>query len=216
MDSKNTVVYIRVKSKRPSDFTDPPVFDWNLEKEKRLWNFLSKLHDPDEEIDWDLLSEGLDTPIYFLKRRCYELFTKHLELLKQQIDRKNRTISESDDDSNHSLQIKKEVEFLNQMPVRTPGTIHEEPNPDIEEDTWLNKGDKALGTEDITKRAIDHLKSSKILNFNQDFYEQKQNINGTQEYLNGDHEDNSGSELSSNIGVSKSTLEEALMDKLQI
>lgn len=218
MDSKNTIVYIRIKGKRPANFTDPDVFDWNLDKEKRLWNFLSKLHDPDEEIDWDMLSEGLDTPIYFLKRRCYELFTKHLELLKQQIDRKNRNISESDElESNHSLQIKREVEFLNQMPVRTPGTIQEETNEEVEEDRDESNGNKGSDSTNITKRAIDHLKSSKILNFNHEFYENRKHQTDTHEYVNNkEDEDNSESELSSSLGVSKSTLEEALMDKLQI
>lgn len=218
MDSQNTIVYIRVKGKRPANFTDPPAFDWDLDKEKRLWNFLSKLHDPDEEIDWDILSEGLNTPIYFLKRRCYELFTKHLELLKQQIDKKNRNIPD-DEKSNHSRRIKKEVELLNQVPVRTPGTIQEETNDEIEADINELKGNMQNPTgEDITKRAINHLKSSKILNFNHEFYKNNKDINQTakEEFSNNIDKDSSESELSSSLGVSKSTLEEALMDKLQI
>ncbi|KAH7578744.1 Atg29 N-terminal domain [Nakaseomyces glabratus] len=217
MNSKNTIVYVKVKGKRPDGFVDPPVFEWNIQKEKKLWSLLSQLNDPDKEIDWALLAEGLDAPIYFLKRRCYELFTKHFELLRQQIDRKNKnalTDRSETPERDSTEEITKEVNFLNQLPVRTPGTIQEEFNED-------NGPKDKNKTPDTMKKAIEQLKSSRILNFKGNKLDYNNREEGLTRYdstyeKEGVHTEETESELSSSLGVSKSTLEEALMDKLQI
>lgn len=71
------------------------------------------------------------------------------------------------------------------------------------------------------KKAIEQLKSSRILNFKGNKLDYNNREEGLTRYdstyeKEGVHTEETESELSSSLGVSKSTLEEALMDKLQI
>ena len=100
MNNTNTIVYVKVRGKKPAGFIDPPNFVWDQNKEKKLWSIISKLDSQRNEIDWKLISETLNAPDYFLKKRSYKLFAKHLELLQKQIDRKEL----EDGSSNGDLQ----------------------------------------------------------------------------------------------------------------
>lgn len=93
MNDQNSIVYVRVPGKRPPGFQDPVPFEWNVEKETQLWQFLFKLDNSIDQIDWDDLSEILNAPVYFIKRRSYKLFTKQVDSMRKQIENKRKILS---------------------------------------------------------------------------------------------------------------------------
>lgn len=86
MDNTNTIVYVQVRQNRPDGFLDPPPFQWDVEKERKLWGWLSREDGASAGPQaWLSLSKDIEAPEYFLRRRSYRLVARHLELLRQQI-----------------------------------------------------------------------------------------------------------------------------------
>ncbi|CCD27318.1 Atg29p NDAI_0K01270 [Naumovozyma dairenensis CBS 421] len=206
MNGQNTIVYVRVKGKRPVGFVDPPEFNWNQDKEKALWSIISKLDDRKSEINWQELSDTLDAPDYFLKKRSYKLFRKHLELLQKQIERKGLKNQES----NETLkQLHSYVSTLDKTLLMGKGTGSEISNKEDEKTPDSIRGKEKVedfgqnrDTEEVTALALEQLQTSKIINYKN---KKKSKSNTSPD---------SDSELSSSLDVSKSALEEALMDRL--
>ncbi|AQZ10687.1 ATG29 (YPL166W) [Zygosaccharomyces parabailii] len=194
MDNTNTIVYVKVKGKRPDGFTDLPKFEWNIDKERQLWAIVSKLENYQDQIDWEGLSDSLGAPDYFLKKRSYKLFTKHLGLLEQQIERKINT----GDDSKPS-------EKANQLGPTPENDVIDEGYHLSEETADAEKLEKT------TMKTLQHLHTSRILSRPRlPSGVAKETRNGSQTQANSD------SESSSSLSVSSSALEEALMDRLKL
>ncbi|CCC69116.1 hypothetical protein NCAS_0C01260 [Naumovozyma castellii] len=191
MNNTNTIVYVKVRGKKPAGFIDPPNFVWDQNKEKKLWSIISKLDSQRNEIDWKLISETLNAPDYFLKKRSYKLFAKHLELLQKQIDRKELEDGSSNGDLQKLPNYISSLEEDKKTIVSTNATDNNDQINNIPE----NK-------EHDDENVLEQLQASKIMGFKRPSSSAKDDNNG------------SDSEISSNLSVSKSALEEALMDKL--
>ncbi|CAI4053019.1 Atg29p SKDI_16G1100 [Saccharomyces kudriavzevii IFO 1802] len=210
MNSKNTVVYVKIKGKRPEGFADPPKFEWNGTKEGQLWAMVSNLNYAQDQIDWQNLSKILETPEFFLRKRTYKLFAKHLELLQIQLDKKrdlekfsNVQVNEGMFDVLHNYMPTLNDGILTNVPTSPPGTKRET--------------SEELDAE-VTKEALQHLQTSKILNIHKSKSSNEKNVesNLSKDDLEKDSDrDSSDGNLSSSLSVSKSALEEALMDRLQ-
>lgn len=172
MNSRNTVIYIKVSGRKRDGFVDPPKFDWDLAKDRRLWFAVSTLANKDD-IDWQILSRELDAPEYFLRKRSYNLLSKHLKLMEEQIERKTRNV-----ESSGKISIPEESVYKEQTESGTEEYEH-----------------------DPGEEAMKNMRKSKII---------------SQKRPSG--EETAGSSISelSNLSVSKSALEEALMDRLQL
>lgn len=86
MNNRNTIIYVKVKGKRPPGFKDPEPFEWNEEKDRQLWKFISKLDSSIDQIDWSNLSTVMNAPTYFLRKRSHKLFDKHMSQMKRQLN----------------------------------------------------------------------------------------------------------------------------------
>lgn len=194
MDNNNTVVYVKVNGNRPPGFVDPQPFEWNSEKEKQLWAIISKLDDYQDQIDWKELAKNLDAPDYFLKKRSYKLFAMHLKLLEQQIERKMMAASENDGSRHTSVrqfEATAGMHTLTESSIRNQEELQDEPR-------------------NTTLKTLQQLHTSKILSGS------KNPLAEGREAQKGGGNNASDSETSSNLSVSKSALEEALMDRLQL
>ncbi|QLL30979.1 hypothetical protein HG536_0A07940 [Torulaspora globosa] len=199
MDNHNTVVYVKVNGKRPPGFVDPQPFEWNSEKEKQLWAIISKLDDYQDQIDWKELAKNLDAPDYFLKKRSYKLFAMHLKLLEQQIERKMMAASENDGSRQTSV---RQFDATAGMHTLTESSIRNQEGL---------KDKMADEPRDTTLKTLQQLHTSKILSSS------KNPVAEGRDAQKGVGNNNaSDSETSSNLSVSKSALEEALMDRLQL
>ncbi|CAI4038926.1 hypothetical protein SMKI_06G2780 [Saccharomyces mikatae IFO 1815] len=210
MNSENTVVYVKVKGKRPEGFVDPPKFEWNGAKERQLWAMVSNLNYSQDQVDWQNLSEILETPEFFLKKRTYKLFANHLELLQLQLEKK------------------RDLEKLSNVRVNEGmfGMLHKY-IPNLQNDNILAEPESLLATDrgnseevevEVTNEALQHLQTSKVLNIHKTKVNNgnKVDMNLTDNGVDEEPEYNSSDDdLSSSLSVSKSALEEALMDRLQ-
>lgn len=197
MNNQNTIVYVKLKGKRPDGFINPPKFEWNLDKERQLWAIVSKLENDQNQIDWKRLSLILGVPDYFLKKRSYKLFAKRLRILEQQIERKIKI----DDDSKHQ-EVHTEIES---------GSSFGYVNAKTDDQRSLEENDSGNSLEKTTMRALQQLHTSKILSRPRVVSGDGRDIrNGSQD------QNNSDSESSSSLSVSNSALEEALMDRLKL
>ncbi|GCF00525.1 autophagy- protein [Zygosaccharomyces mellis] len=197
MNNQNTVIYVKLKGKRPDGFTNPSKFEWNLDKERQLWTIVSKLENYQDQINWQELSQTLDVPDYFLKKRSYKLFAKRLKILEQQIERKIKI----DDDS-----------VSQEKPTRVDPSL----NPDsgnITADDRRSSGtnDNTNILEKTTMRTLQQLHTSKILS-----RARLISNSGRDTQNSSQNQSNSDSESSSSLSVSNSALEEALMDRLKL
>ena len=138
---------------------------------RQLWNRISGLDTKEKSIDWLRLSRHFDAPEFFIRKRSYRLFAKHLKLLEKQIESKTRGLAVTD------------AEFS---------------EGDEEEDRFL-QDDEARNF--VPPEGLENLRSSKILN---------RRVPSDAKIT-----ESSLSELS-NLSVSKSALEEALLDRLQL
>ncbi|CAL9730045.1 autophagy-related protein 29 [Monosporozyma unispora] len=233
MDNRNTIIYVKVKGKRPPDFKDPKLFEWNEDKDKQLWKFISKLDNSIEQINWTNLSTILNAPKEFLKQRSYKLFNMHMSLMKKQLDIKklppnqvevslqqNLTLqNQSNDDvitlkektSSPQRKILTAMNSFKESPINSVARS-EKRLTDIEKDIEDNGVERdtdqeSLPTASITE-ALNQLHTSRVLGRAPDMI--TRGTRNTRERLNEDYD----SDLSSSLSVSKSALEEALLDRL--
>ncbi|QLG70685.1 hypothetical protein HG535_0A06270 [Zygotorulaspora mrakii] len=193
MNNKNTLVYVKVHGKRPDQFKDPIPFVWTRDKEKQLWQTISKLDNYQDQIDWDELSRNLEAPQYFLKKRSYKLSANHLKLLEQHIEARMKKNYHEEQEANkqqpdltikHSLSGNKE--------------------------SFRRQAYTEVDTEETTLRAFQKMQASKLLNRRKIYGGADKN--GKNVGSNND----SDSDASSSLSISDSALEEALMDRLHL
>ncbi|SMN22116.1 similar to Saccharomyces cerevisiae YPL166W ATG29 Autophagy-specific protein that is required for recruitment of other ATG proteins to the pre-autophagosomal structure (PAS) [Maudiozyma saulgeensis] len=203
MNNNNTIVYIKVDGPRPANFVDPTPFDWNEEKENQLWKFISKLDSEQDHINWKQLSETFETPVYFLKNRAYKMFSMRLEQLKQKIQNKKKMlegnhISESISLGHPIIDSPSESSFLTHR-VTNRKTDHKPSSFDGREDI----------DNDVADELAEGLQKTKLLN-----YITPETNEVTDNNMRHDGDSELDSDISSNLSVSKSALEEALMARL--
>lgn len=189
MNNNNTVVYVKVSGPRPDNFVEPPPFVWSPEKERQLWQFISKLDNQDDHINWEQLSETFDTPIFFLKKRCYKMFSMRLELLKQKIQHKKKILQNDNPVMNTQHELRPE---------------HVHTYPFIENDTKINN-------EHVKNDISENVRNSILSNY-KDHGPREDTIIPTSRVSASDNE--TDGDISSSLSVSKSALEEALMARL--
>ncbi|SCV02513.1 LAME_0H02212g1_1 [Lachancea meyersii CBS 8951] len=178
MDADNTVVYIKVTGRNREGFVEPPKFYWDLEKDQKLWSKISHFGNKKKSIDWTKLSREFETPEYFLRKRSYRLFAKHLRILEREIETKTRGLVLEQDTGDNA----------DQNDMGDSGS-------DVSDD------EKQAERDSVAPEGVKNLRWSKILN---------QRVPGDPKAT-----DSSLSELS-NLSVSKSALEEALLERLQL
>ncbi|CCH60642.1 hypothetical protein TBLA_0D01340 [Henningerozyma blattae CBS 6284] len=207
MNNNNTIVYIRVKGKRPQGFVDPPAIIWDTQKEDQLWSIMSKLTSQKEKVDWSELSQQLDVPIDFLKQRSYKLYSNHLKILQEYMASKNdqqdtlmmrlnSEVSSTQDDSEISKKFTQP--YMDPKTIMTFNDVGQLRKDNLEtSNTKLVNNEKSDDTIDALKR----LQSSKILNY-------KKPTSNNAELGEND--------TISTVSVSNSALEEALLDRLHL
>lgn len=84
-DPKRMVVYLRFPFTR-NGFQDPPSTDWDSSKEKALWEYLSK-SSSEKEVDWEYLANKFNVPVAFILQQAAYLYEKELELVRAQMQR---------------------------------------------------------------------------------------------------------------------------------
>lgn len=219
MDNRNTIIYVRVKGKRPSNFVDPEPFEWNEDKDKQLWEFISKLDNSIDQINWTKLSTILNVPIFFLRERSYKLFENHMLLMKRQFD--NKKLSSMDLMGN--FEAFKDSSIIKKSKMKIPtvpdssmelsidkclpeNTIPE--NNDSDYDDYL-KSDEKMGQEKLSEKSttevLDQLHVSKVLG---------KRLHSTKKKQLDELKELSDNDTSSSLSVSKSALEEALLERL--
>lgn len=202
MNDQNSVVYVRVPGRRPSGFQDAAPFEWNTEKETQLWQFLSKLDNSIDQIDWVDLSEILNAPVYFIKKRSYKLFTKQVDSMKRQIETKRKILSRDElpldgqDETQAELKeaIRNDKASQNELetaPLKPVGNSTKSIPRNIFKDSRFESSDSSsdVATSSGTDTHIEtlqHLRSSKILHMQPDNFQ------------NGENAPASGSERESN------------------
>ncbi|CEP60151.1 Atg29p LALA0_S01e04170g [Lachancea lanzarotensis] len=177
MDADNTVIYVKVAGRDREGFVEPPKFYWDLEKDQKLWLKISRFGN-NKSIDWSKLSREFETPEFFLRKRSYRLFSKHLRMLEHEIETKTR-----------GLDVGQELEE------------DEDEDEDELKENESGQESQAREEEEGATEGAKNLRWSRILN---------QKIPG-----DAKAPDSSLSELS-NLSVSKSALEEAVLDRLQL
>lgn len=208
MNNRNTVVYIRVKGSRPPGFVDPPEFEWNKNKEKQLWSRISSYDTTRQQIDWHILSESLEAPIYFLKKRSYTLFANNLQKLSHFMDTDNSNLRlKSNDILDYNDLSKSPIHYnsnrINSFELET-STKQNVTAADINPNTATE-----INEEQTAENTIKKLQTSKIMAQDAPLgFRNKNNKDDIQERSNED--------ISSSLSISTSALEEALMDRLQI
>ncbi|SCU79740.1 LAFA_0B05314g1_1 [Lachancea sp. 'fantastica'] len=182
MDADNTIIYVKVSGRDREGFVEPPKFHWDLEKDQKLWLKISRFGNK-KSIDWVKLSREFETPEFFLRKRSYRLFAKHLRMLEHEIETKTRGL-----DVGQELEVEED----------------DDDGDDLRENTSSQDGESKAKEEEEngTPEGVKNLRWSRILN---------QKIPGDGKA----QPDSSLSELS-NLSVSKSALEEALLDRLQL
>ncbi|GMM56914.1 Atg29 protein [Maudiozyma humilis] len=237
MNNDNTVIYVKVAGPRPANFIDPAPFEWNNQKEKRLWDYISNIDSKNVTIDWDELSESLSAPSYFLKKRSQTLFASHLKLLRQQLNKKKK-ILQQDKSIQSTSDIITSQENVN---IETPfvqGSLEEQQSghtTDFESSSINVVPGSINSKEDIDEKVLKQMQTSKLLAIHaplrdsdvslsddaligkhepkEDIEEHSDNNESVADTHKSTVEDDDG-DLSSNLSVSKSALEEALMARL--
>lgn len=237
MNNDNTVIYVKVAGPRPANFIDPAPFEWNNQKEKRLWDYISNIDSKNVTIDWDELSESLSAPSYFLKKRSQTLFASHLKLLRQQLNKKKK-ILQQDKSIQSTSDIITSQENVN---IETPfvqGSLEEQQSghtTDFESSSINGVPGSINSKEDIDEKVLKQMQTSKLLAMHaplrdsdvslsddaligkhepkEDIEEHSDNNESATDTHKSAVEDDDG-DLSSNLSVSKSALEEALMARL--
>lgn len=189
MNNSNTVVYVKVAGPRPDDFVEPLPFDWSAEKERQLWQFISKLDNQEDHINWEQLSETFDTPIFFLKKRSYKMFSMRLELLKQKIQHKRKILQNDNPVVNMQQELRVE---------------HVITHPFLETETKINK-------KHVKNDIAENVHNSNTSNYKDQSPKKDTIIPPSQASVSDNETDG---DISSSLSVSKSALEEALMARL--
>ncbi|EDO18345.1 hypothetical protein Kpol_1013p16 [Vanderwaltozyma polyspora DSM 70294] len=208
MDNSNTAIYIRVKGQRPKGFVDPLPFEWNLEKEKRLWSIISTLDSNRQQINWKLLSETIEVPEYFLKERSYTLFSNNLQKLGKFIDNNNT----SNDPSKVIPGTSQTGDYSNlkALDVSKGSMDGKDMCQDMKEINDPNYVDYDVDNEDETAElTLQKLQTSKILT-------QQNPMKIRSKERKEEFQETSDADLWSSLSVSTSALEEALMDRMHI
>ena len=78
---ENTIVYVRIHGHTRKSFEDPTDFEWNKDKDNRLWQEISTSTNL-QNIDWEKMSESFAAPDYFIKKKVYYIFSKQIQLLE--------------------------------------------------------------------------------------------------------------------------------------
>lgn len=230
MDNRNTIIYVKVKGKRPADFKDPEPFEWNEDKDKQLWKFISKLYSSIEQINWANLSTILNAPKEFLKQRSYKLFNMHVSLMKRQLDIKKvrynnveiplaQTLSIKNQ-SNDDIATLQENVITSQRKIPTAFTsfkqspVNSMARSDIENKIHGNAIESDTDQENLSPESIkESPKQRHILKSSEDESEMVRRGTSTSRERTNRNEDYD-SDLSSTLSVSKSALEEALLERL--
>lgn len=238
MDNRNTVIYVKVKGKRPADFKDPEPFEWNEDKDQQLWKFISKLYSSIEQIDWAKLSTILNTPKEFLKQRSYKLFSMHVSLMKRQLEIKklpqdknnnvevplatspsiknpgnDETITQRENTTSPTRNIQTVFNSFKESPVnsaiRSETKLSDIANNDDAKRAETDTNQDALSPVSI-KESPDQPHISKLLAKDPNMARRSSHTSRERKTENEDYD----SDLSSTLSVSKSALEEALLERL--
>lgn len=215
MDNRNTTIYVRIKGKRPVDFVDPKPFEWDEDKDQQLWKFISKLDNSIDQIDWTKLSIILNVPIFFLRERSYKLFENHMSLMKRKFNIKKLNSL----DSTGNVEAFKNSSIIKNSKMEVPTAINPLMESSIDksvsiESTGSEKDDYTKSTEKLDQtilsknsaiEVLSQLHVSKVLGRTLDSTENKK-LDKLKEVSDDD--------TSSSLSVSKSALEEALLERL--
>lgn len=84
-------LFIRLPFPR-GDFVDPPAVRWDSEKNRTLWDELSRAS-KGREVDWQALAEKFDVTLPFLLQQAAWLYEQQLSQVKAQLRKASRPIS---------------------------------------------------------------------------------------------------------------------------
>ncbi|AAS50268.1 AAL098Wp [Eremothecium gossypii ATCC 10895] len=163
MNSKNTIVYVKVPGRQREGFVDPPPFEWNQHQDRKLWAHISTIEDKDD-IDWQLLSNQTNAPEFFIRKRVYQLFRVHLKSIEQEIyshtsaDRAPNRSSQAGDEPAASVGVLngygQNINDIHDLSsLQTPPTCRGKANKD--EDGGNSSGISELSSLSVSKSALE-------------------------------------------------------------
>ncbi|KAI8075528.1 hypothetical protein BDF21DRAFT_423089 [Thamnidium elegans] len=77
---ENFHVVIRIASKRPKGFVEPPSIVWTNEMEHKLWQYISQ-----KNTDWNVIAEQLGVPTSYIVRHAAFIYETQLRGIQQQL-----------------------------------------------------------------------------------------------------------------------------------
>ncbi|GAA5814664.1 hypothetical protein MFLAVUS_008163 [Mucor flavus] len=77
---ENFHVVIRIASKRPKGFVEPPSVVWTNEMEHKLWQYISQ-----KNTDWNVIAEQLGVPTSYIVRHAAFIYETQLRGIHQQL-----------------------------------------------------------------------------------------------------------------------------------
>ncbi|GAA5794845.1 hypothetical protein HPULCUR_000193 [Helicostylum pulchrum] len=77
---ENFHVVIRIASKRPKGFVEPPSVVWTNEMEQKLWQYISQ-----KNTDWNVIAEQLGVPTSYIVRHAAFIYETQLRGIHQQL-----------------------------------------------------------------------------------------------------------------------------------
>ncbi|MCJ1468936.1 hypothetical protein MMC07_007566 [Pseudocyphellaria aurata] len=90
-ESCHFTLFIRLPFPR-GDFVDPPAVSWDSEKDRELWDELSRAS-KSREVDWQALAEKFDVTLPFLLQQAAWLYEQQLSQVKAQLRKASRPVS---------------------------------------------------------------------------------------------------------------------------
>lgn len=93
------VVYLRFPYPR-GGFEDPPIVNWDEEKERQLWALLKA---PSNKVEWAALAKRFNVPVVYILQQAAWLYEKELKTLRDRMTQiRTRATSESNQPSRQS------------------------------------------------------------------------------------------------------------------
>ena len=85
-------VLVRLPFER-GEFVDPPPVEWNAEKDRELWDLLSRSSAKGQDLDWNALAEQFDVTLAFLSQQAAWLYERQLSQVRAQLRKVNKPAS---------------------------------------------------------------------------------------------------------------------------
>lgn len=183
-------MYVRFPYPR-GGLEDPPIVNWDEDKERELWALLKA---PSNKVEWAALAKKFDAPVVYILQQAAWLYEKELKTLRHRM-----------------TQIRTQVTSESNQPSRQSSA------PPIDyETTEVSRSLDSLSSEEMTpaRRLMSASQMPDVNQSNESSLDESTEAFVPQAWGAASHASVPGLTSSSENSVSRSALEEALMNRL--